>query len=168
VKRVDVRDLLESPGASREVVGDEPVEGLATELASVPDRIRIELLLERVVEGILASGALSGTIAFRCARCLTEFGEPFRLEVSELYATGAPEEDEESYPVQEGTIDLEPLIRDAVLLSIPFSPLCRPDCLGLCERCGGNRNAGECTCPPAAADPRWAVLDQLELDGEET
>ena len=56
------------------------------------------------------------------------------------------------------------MVRDAVLLSMPFSPLCRPDCLGLCERCGGDRNLGECACGPVAADPRWQVLDMIRFD----
>ena len=161
---VDVRDLVGQPGASRQVRVAEPVEGLATELAHVPTErpVRVEVLLESVVEGILVSGPVSGEIAYRCARCLKSFTEGFTLEVSELFAAGA-RDDEDAYPLGEGTIDLEPMVRDAVVLSMPFSPLCRPDCLGLCERCGGDRNLGECTCGPEV-DPRWAALDELELD----
>ena len=62
----------------------------------------------------------------------------------------------------EGIIDLEPMIRDAVVLAMPFSPLCRPDCLGLCARCGGDRNLGECSCPPEV-DERLAALAMIEF-----
>ena len=160
---VDVRDLLDSPGASRRVKREEPVEGLATELAEVPSEapVRVDVVLERVVEGIVVSGPLSGEIRYRCARCLKPFAEAFHLEVTELFAPGASEEDE-AYPLGEGELDLEPMVRDAVVLSIPFSPLCRPGCLGLCERCGGDRNLGECSCPPPA-DPRWAPLRDLDI-----
>jgi uncharacterized protein len=159
---VDVRDLLGKPGSSRRVQLAEPVEGLATELAQVPAPVRIDVLLESVVEGILVSGPVSGRMALRCARCLKPFDASFRVDVMELYAAGAAPEDD-AYPLGDGAIDLEPMVRDAVVLSMPFSPLCKEDCLGLCERCGGDRNLGECDCPPAI-DPRWGALERLELD----
>jgi uncharacterized protein len=162
MEAVDVRDLLDRPGASREIHASEVIEGLTGELVSVPEAIRIDLLLESVVEGILASGPVWGQMAFRCARCLKPSRQAFRLEVTELFAPGAGEEDDE-YPVRDETIDLEPMVRDTVVLAMPFSPLCRPDCMGLCERCGGDRNLGECSCGPEL-DPRWAPLAGLELD----
>jgi uncharacterized protein len=162
---VDVRDLLGQPGASRQVVVAEPVEDLATEMARVPPEapIRVDVLLESVVEGILVSGPVTGEISYRCARCLKPFTARFAVEVAELFSPGARDE-EEAYPLgDDGALDLEPMVRDAVILSMPFSPLCRPDCLGLCERCGGDRNLGECNCGPEV-DPRWAALGQLELE----
>jgi uncharacterized protein len=65
--------------------------------------------------------------------------------------------------VSDGGLDLEPMIRDAVILSMPFAPLCRPSCLGLCERCGADRNLGECACGPVVEDA-WAPLLDLRLD----
>jgi uncharacterized protein len=160
---VDVRDLLAEPGASRQLALDQRFVDLRTELATVSPEfpLHMEILLESVVEGILASGPLSGRMAYRCARCLKDFSEGFRVEVRELFAHGVSADDDE-YPIREGHIDLEPMIRDAVLLSIPFSPLCRPDCQGLCPRCGGDRNLGECSCGPEV-DPRWSELDRLDL-----
>lgn len=160
---VDVRDLLAEPGASRQLALDQRFVDLRTELATVSPEfpLHMEILLESVVEGILASGPLSGRMACRCARCLKDFSEGFRVEVRELFAHGVSADDDE-YPIREGHIDLEPMIRDAVLLSIPFSPLCRPDCQGLCPRCGGDRNVGECACGPEV-DPRWSELDRLDL-----
>ena len=123
--------------------------------------VRADLLLESVVEGILVSGPISGRAALSCARCLRWFQDGFGVEVRELFSRGAGPGGEE-YPLSvEGEIDIEPMIRDAVLLSLPFSPLCRPDCRGLCERCGGDRNLEDCTCGPEPADPRWAALDGL-------
>src|SRR5262249_19566905 len=91
--------------------------------------------------------------------------EPFHMQVHELFAPDASD-DGDVYPVSDGTVDLEPLIRDAVLLAMPFAPLCRPGCLGLCERCGGDRNLNECTCAPEA-DPRWAALEPVRTHREE-
>jgi uncharacterized protein len=160
---IDVRDLLASPGSSREVHLSQGIPGLSTELAGIPPQtpVHIDVLLESVVEGILVSGPLSGTVTYRCARCLRSFTEVLSLEVTELFSRDAVDDDE--YPLVDGTIDLEQMVRDAVLLSMPFSPLCRRDCLGLCERCGGDRNLGECECPPRV-DPRWAELESLDLD----
>jgi uncharacterized protein len=67
-------------------------------------------------------------------------------------------------------LDLSEVIRQGLWLAIPMEILCRPDCAGLCPRCGGNRNLGECNCDQAAIDPRWGALQALlasELDSEE-
>lgn len=161
---IDVRDLIGHPGSSRQVHVSEPIPNLAARLAVVPeDRpVGAELLIESVVEGILVSGPLRGLMVLTCARCLKGFEAEFDLDLQELYAPDAGAEDEE-YPLVEGAVDLEPMIRDAVLLAMPFAPLCRPDCLGLCERCGGDRNLDECSCPPAV-DSRWAPLLDLNLE----
>ena len=160
----DVRDLLGQPGASRSVFLEERIGGLATALATVPEDAPVdaELLLENVVEGILVSGPVHGTMVLACARCLKPFRAEFRVTVRELFTPNATPADDE-YPLGEGTVDLEPMLRDAVVLGMPFAPLCREDCLGLCERCGGDRNLGECGCPPPI-DPRWAPLAGLHLD----
>ncbi len=162
---IDVRDLIGQPGSSRQVHVSEPIPDLATRLAVVPeDRpVGADLLMESVVEGILVSGPLRGVISLTCARCLKGFEAEFDLDVQELYAPDAGADDEE-YPLVDGEVDLEPMIRDAVLLAIPFAPLCRPDCLGLCERCGGDRNLDECSCP-TALDSRWAPLLDLNIEG---
>jgi uncharacterized protein len=160
---VDVRDLVRAPGTAREIHLSEAVEGLATEVATVPgdQPVGAELLVESVVEGLLVSGPVSGVMALTCARCLKGFEAPFEVRVEELFVAGAgPEGDE--YPMVEGYIDLEPLIRDAVIPAMPFAPLCRPDCRGLCDQCGGDRNLGECRCEPPA-DPRWAPLMGIDL-----
>jgi uncharacterized protein len=165
---IDVSDLTHQPGSSRRVRLSESVPGLGTELAAVPEdrRIEAELLFESVVEGILVSGPVSGAMNLSCARCLKTFQADFNLSIQELFVAGAAIGDDE-YPLEEDSIDLEPMIRDAVVLSMPFAPLCRPDCLGLCERCGGDRNLGECTCEPAV-DPRWAPLAGLDLHMEQS
>jgi DUF177 domain-containing protein len=167
---VDVRDLLGHPGSHRTVRVEEPVEGLRTELAHVPEDtpVAAELLMESVVEGILASGPVAGTMQLTCARCLKPFDGPFSIEVRELFTPGASDDDDE-YPVQEGFVDLTPMIRDNVIPAMPFAPLCREDCLGLCPRCGGDRNLGECSCSEPV-DERWSALADFDLrleDGEE-
>jgi uncharacterized protein len=161
MRPIDVRDLLEHPGASKTVRVDEGVPGLHTELADVPEDEPIagDLTLESIVDGIFVHGSLSGRFAMRCARCLKDFERPFDLPVEEVFARDpGPEDDYALDP--DLSLDPEPMVRDAVVLEMPFSPLCKPDCLGLCPVCGGDRNLGECP-GHDAVDPRWAALGGL-------
>lgn len=161
MRAIDVRDLIEEPGSSRTVLVDEPVPDLRTELADVPADVPIhgELVLESVFEGVYVTGSVTGRFAMRCARCLRSFGRPFDVHLAEMFVREpGPQDDYALAP--DLTLDPEPMVRDAVVLEMPFSPLCRPDCLGLCEICGGDRNLGECP-GHAEVDPRWAALDAL-------
>lgn len=163
VQPIDVRELLGHPGTQRRVALRGTLEAFGTEVASVPEDRPVEgdLLLESIVEGILVSGDLSGSLSLRCARCLTEFDSPFLVEVQELFVV-APDPDTDDYPLDpEGLIDPEQMVRDAVGVELPFSPLCKPDCLGLCPVCGGDRNLGECPGDHIEADPRWSGLEDI-------
>lgn len=162
---IDVRDLVGDPGSSRQQLVVGTVEDLATELVRVPDDapIRADLLLESVAEGILVSGHLEGRWTLRCARCLAEFDQPFHLDLDELFVRD-PDEDSDAYPLApEGLLEPEQMIRDVIGVEMPFSPLCRSDCQGLCATCGGNRNLGECP-GHAEFDQRFAVLADLFPD----
>ena len=160
---IDVSDLVGRPGASKEHRVESPIEALGTELARVRDDMPVEghLLVEALVEGILVSGTLGAKLALRCARCLEEFERPFSVTVHELFVP-QPEPDGDDYRLDpDGSLELEQMVRDAIGVELPFSPLCRPDCQGLCPVCGGDRNRGECP-GHAEIDPRWAALEQLE------
>jgi uncharacterized protein len=161
MRAIDIRDLLEHPGASRTIHMQEPVPDLRTELAGVPEDAPIEgdLTLESVVEGIYVTGSFGGRMTLRCARCLNEFERGFDVDVHELVARQPGPEDDYALG-SDLTLDPEPMVRDAVVLEMPFSPLCRPDCLGLCEICGGDRNLGECP-GHEETDPRWTALEGL-------
>jgi DUF177 domain-containing protein len=160
---IDVSELLGHPGVSKGAALEGTLDGLGTEVASVPEDapIQAELLLESVVEGVLVSGEIRGRFHLRCARCLDEFDVPFDLSVTEMFVP-TPAEEADDYALHpEGYIDPEQMVRDAVGVELPFSPLCRPDCQGLCPVCGGNRNLGECPGEHPSADPRWAALEIL-------
>jgi uncharacterized protein len=159
MRAIDVRDLLENPGSARTVRVHEAVPDLRTELAGVPEDEPIDgaLTLESVVEGIYVTGSLIGRVRYRCARCLKDFDGGFDVQMNELFVR-EPTPDDDYALEPDLTLDPEPMVRDAVVLEMPFSPLCKPDCLGLCERCGGDRNLGECTCTEPI-DPRWSALE---------
>lgn len=157
---IDVHELLENPGTAKSVHVTEPLEGLKLTLAEVDAPVDAGLKLEAVSEGVFVSGRLSGLSELTCSRCLKSFEAPFDVKVGELFSVD-PTDDDDYSVTEPGEIDLEPMIRDAVLLSMPFSPLCREDCKGLCPRCGGDRNLGECQCSDHEIDPRWATLENF-------
>ena len=159
MRAIDIRELLARPGGAAKERIEEPIEGLHTELADVPADAPVEgeLLLENVVEGVLVSGTLNATMTLRCARCLKDYTRRVEVDVHELFSQ-QPDPDGDEYEIApEGSLDPEPMVRDAIGLQLPFAPLCRPDCAGLCERCGGDRNLGECSCEEEI-DARWAPL----------
>ena len=159
---IDVRDLVGHPGTSKTQSLRGTVAALGTELARVPEDLPIggDLLLESVVEGILVSGAVEGVLQLHCARCLKEFEQVFSVPVYELFVS-EPDPDADDYPLDpDGELDPEQMVRDVVGVELPFSPLCKPDCLGLCATCGGDKNLGECS-GHQQIDPRWDGLEQL-------
>jgi DUF177 domain-containing protein len=149
--RVDVADLLAQPGARRKIRLAEPLEGLAGSAAAVTDPVAVALDLERVSEGIVVRGSVSGTWRAECSRCLGELRHPLEVHVDELFEPD-PVPDE-TYPLEGHTIDLEQLLRDTVLLELPLAPHCEPPCAPV----GTTATADD------EVDPRWAGLSQLEL-----
>jgi uncharacterized protein len=156
---VDVVELLEAPGTRRHLAFSAPVGSLEVGLVAVRDDVRFDLTLEAVDGGILVQGLLGGAYSGSCRRCLAGVAHDFEVHPAELYRPSG-EVWEEGYVIDHGTIDLAPLVRDAVGLNIPFDPLCRPDCKGLCQRCGADLNEGACGCPEDI-DPRWSALKEL-------
>jgi DUF177 domain-containing protein len=164
---LDTRELGRHAGLSRAIKRSVPVE---TPLG-VPDVITIEagselkldLLLESVVEGVLVSGTATATAKGACARCLDPLTEEVEVEVQELFAYpgSATEEttDEDEIPrLVDDKIDLEPTVRDAVVLALPLAPLCTEDCAGLCIDCGVKWADLEPGHGHEKIDPRWAAL----------
>lgn len=157
----NVRDIMGRPGEMRERERSlEAPEAFGEALASVPagERIDLDVRLESVHEGILASVTARTTMHAECGRCLEKFTAPFEVEFQELFAY-TPTEAEE-YGVHGDHVNLEPPLRDTVVLALPFQPVCRPDCPGLDPETGDVRDA-EAAAEPVAVDPRWAALAGL-------
>ncbi len=142
--------------------------GLSTEVIGVPEGSGLNVLgrLESVVEGVLATVVVSTIALGECSRCLDPVHVPVTVELQELYEYDDPEMrpsgDGESdlYRLEGDYLDLEPALRDAVVLALPRAPLCDEDCLGLCPQCGVRMDAD-----PAHThqqlDPRWSALSGL-------
>jgi uncharacterized protein len=132
----------------------------------------LDVRLESVVEGVLASGTVSALLAGQCARCLDPLADRLEVELLELFAypdtaTDASTAPDEVNRVVDDLIDLEPVVHDAVLLALPQAPLCSDDCLGLCPECGGKRVELGTDHRHETIDPRWAALKQRLRASEE-
>jgi uncharacterized protein len=127
--------------------------------------IELDLRLEAVHEGILVSGSVFVEITGECGRCLDPLAYDQEVNVQELFFYGDAEfpdgeDEEEQRRVEHDLIDLEPVLRDAVVTTLPFQPVCREDCQGLCSECGV-RLEDEPGHHHEVADPRWAALADL-------
>jgi uncharacterized protein len=158
-----VFDLMHRPGEMRERELDIVVpEGFGNAVIGVRagSPMHIEARLESLHDGILVSGEVDATAEGECVRCLIEISRPLEVEFQELFAYSFDEAFD--YAVHDDHVDLEPLVRDAVVLSLPFQPVCQEDCLGLCPVCGVRLLDNPGHEHEAAIDPRWAALAGLE------
>ena len=128
--------------------------------------IELDLRLESVVEGVLVSGSATVEVRGECVRCLGDVSDELEVAIQELYVyPGVEPDDDLASRLEGGLIDLEPLLRDAVVLDLPFQPLCRDNCSGLCVECGANLNNDPGHRHEARLDPRWEALRGLEGGG---
>lgn len=161
---LDTRELGRRPGASQRVRRMLPApQGLQVGLARVdPDvELTTDVLAESVMEGVLVT--LRTQVPFRgeCARCLDEVAGTVDIDIQELYAHDDRDADDETPRLQGDLLDLEPMLRDAVVLALPATLLCRDDCPGLCPHCGARLADDPDHDHPDAVDPRWAALHTL-------
>jgi uncharacterized protein len=166
---LDTRDLPRSPGAMRAVerVVDAPAD-LGLELIRVPEGadLALTLRLESVSEGVLVSARARAGLTGECGRCLRGVDDTLDVMFQELYAyehstTDDTAGEDEVGRLQGDLIDLEPALRDAVVLALPSHPLCRPDCPGLCPDCGTPWDELPADHDHRRVDQRWAALRQL-------
>jgi uncharacterized protein len=144
---------------------------LNTGLAGIPEGsdLRLDVTLESVTEGVLATVTAVAPVTGECARCLEPVAQTIEARCQELfsYEQGAGDADEDGYALDGDLLDLEPVLRDALVLALPLAPLCRQDCPGLCAECGALlAQAGPEHGHERAIDPRWARLQQ-EMTQEE-
>jgi len=143
---------------------------LATEVIGIPEGtdLKLELRLEAVMEGVLVSGTIAGEAVGECIRCLDEVRLPIQVSIAELFTYPenrvVEDNDDEVRELEGELINLEPALRDAVVPALPFQPVCREDCPGLCSECGA-RLADDPDHGHDTADPRWAALQGILTDG---
>lgn len=172
----NVGQLLVGPvGATRQYELDEDIAGLDPELAPTQPLTGTVHFLH-TAGGVLVQGRLVTQVRVPCARCMEDVLVNLEMTLEEEFLslfnprTGLPAEipaDSDAFLIDEHNIlDLSEAVRQYVFLALPMQPLCRPDCAGLCPRCGQDLNAGPCNCPPTPLDERWAALAQLLVDNK--
>lgn len=173
---LDVSELGRRPGTMQQLTRAVPAPAdFGNEVIGVREgrSIDLTLRLESVMEGVLVSGVATGEATGECVRCLDPVTEPLRVTFQELYVypersahrEEVGDEEEVEYRIEDDLIDLEPVLRDAVVLALPFQPVCSPDCPGLCSQCGA-RLADDPDHHHDNVDPRWASLSKLLTEGE--
>ena len=161
-------------------VGQEELE-LTPDEGRILDCLHLDCDIGHSSEGIGVKGTLSGTLVRECVRCLGEYQELVVLPCLGIYQGDQSERqsstvvlDEESYdseleqieevyPCDDGQVDLVVLLREQIILATPIQRLCRPDCQGLCPRCGINRNDAMCSCVDVVEiTPMVAALQKIK------
>jgi uncharacterized protein len=162
--RTNVADLLSHPGTRRSLHLETDASDLGgvggSRVADHP--LAVDVVLERVSDGVVVRGTVSGEYAAQCSRCLGPIVRELTERINELYEPDPVEG--ETYPLDGHELDLELAVRDAILLDLPAAPLCREDCAGLCAVCGKDRNVTPCNCDATPPDPRWDALRELTFD----
>ncbi len=167
----DTRVLGKRPGEFKDEKRTATVPAsLGSGLVLVPAGadVAFDLRYEAVSEGVLVTGSAVAPLTGECARCLDPLTSSVEVSFQELYRY-LPDPGEDENDVEERFLDgdflnLEPAFRDAVVLALPLSPLCREDCPGLCAECGAKLADA---CPEHGhgdeVDPRWGLLAKLDI-----
>jgi uncharacterized protein len=163
---IDAREVGRRPGSMREYRRNIPAPaGLGLDIIGVPEGapLAVDVRLESVTEGVLATGSAAGPLTGECGRCLEPVAEELVVTFCELFAypdssTDETTEQDEVHRLDGDYLDVEPVVRDAVVLGLPFTPLCRPDCAGLCPTCGHRLDELPAGHAHELLDPRWAAL----------
>ena len=170
--RYSVAQLLKSPlGATREYELNEDINGIDPDLDIVAPLVgKVEFL--RTGSGILVTGRLHTEAIVTCSRCLHAARVPVNIALEEEFRpsidllTGATLQVEDGDDPATQTdahhiLDLTEVVRQGLLLAVPMSPVCNPQCRGLCPSCGTDLNECPCECQPEVSDPRLASLREL-------
>ena len=162
--RINAVELLRQPGAIRDVTLDIAADPLGAAHERLVGDIHVEFRLTARRDGIDVVGEVSADWATVCRRCLVDVSGTAVGPVDELYEIEPLDPD--AYLIEDGQLDLAPLVRETVLLELDNERLCRDDCAGLCPVCGVDRNTIDCSCNPTVTDDRWSALEGFVPDDE--
>ncbi|MFZ6004897.1 MAG: YceD family protein [Actinomycetota bacterium] len=170
VLRIGVMELRRRPGTQRDVRLAVALEGLAISSAEVPAgaEVVVDAVLEASDGAVTIKGSVAAPWVGECRRCLEPVEGVLEVALDEIFESKPTEG--ETYPLVDDEVDLEPVLRDAVLLSLPLAPLCRQDCPGPAPEQfpaiaadDQDRSEGDAS-GEHVPDPRWAALEQLKFD----
>lgn len=159
---IDVIDLIQRPGEMRERDLDVPApDGWGNAVIGVREgeQVRLTVRLESLHDGILVTADVGTVARGECVRCLIDIEQAVEVEIRDVFAYS--EDEAFDYEVHDTHVDLEPAVRDAVVLSLPFQPVCQADCTGLCPHCGVRLPDHPDHEHETPIDPRWAALGNV-------
>ena len=145
------------------------------EALTVTAPIRVQGRLTKVMEQVYFRGSVEGALSGQCSRCLDVVHYSFTEDLQVVFFPMGAHGHSDDLPSDHSTddldvylhdgirLDLYPVVREHVVMAFPVQTLCREDCVGLCQVCGGNRNEQSCACQDASDDPRFAILKRLTL-----
>ncbi|MGI8577232.1 MAG: YceD family protein [Nocardioidaceae bacterium] len=162
---INTHEVGRRPGSMRTSELEVPAPAqLGSELLGVPQGspVDVRLRLEAVMEGVLATGTAHALLVGQCARCLDSLEDELEVTLQELYVYPESDAEENEASRLEGEfLDLEPVLRDSIVLGLPWQPLCQPECFGLCLDCGARLADDPDHAHEEGVDPRWAPLSAL-------
>ncbi|MGW0060689.1 YceD family protein [Streptosporangium sandarakinum] len=161
---ISTHDLGRRPGSMRQMFLTLPAPAnLGVEMIGVPvgADVELDIRLEAVMEGVLVTGTAQAPLRGECARCLEEITSETEVSFQELFFYSAEDAAEDDSLLDGELLDLEPVFRDAVVLTLPLSPVCSEDCEGLCSECGVRLADAEPGHKHEVIDARWAKLQGL-------
>lgn len=155
---VDVSDLRKDVGRVRPVRLSALVEwGAESSMTTPAAPLDADLELQSISGGVMANGRVAFEVEYRCTRCLKEWSSKEETAISQLFG----DDPDAEYQPSGDEIDLEPMLRDEVVLAMPLRPLCRNDCAGLCPTCGADLNTGSCPGHEEATSSPFAGLREM-------
>lgn len=164
--RLNISDIPEG-GVEQEL--DLPV---VIDEAAGPETAHVRVTVSRFGKKVLVEGTLKISVGLKCSRCLKEVVCPLDVAFTDELNPAEEGGDEEEQELTEKELDLSlysndevdilELIKEQVLLALPMKPLCRPDCLGICVKCGQDLNESPCSCKMEETDPRLASLSKFK------
>src|SRR5687768_4837966 len=172
--RIELEKLEDGRGSFAQTYQPEELD-LVDDRVTLNGPVTVTGSVRRSGTEVIVNGRLSSLVSVECDRCLKTVELPISAKFSVDYITG---KDYESSQAAELTaedldvsvfdgeaIDVDELVKEQILLSIPDRALCREDCKGICSTCGADMNAGACNCEQIEIDPRWEALKKLKNDG---
>ena len=155
---VPVAELLRRPGSRREITLQADFEGLSSSDAAICGLVDLDLHLESAISGLEVTGSVSAGWKGSCRRCLEPIEQTVQQELREMFSPAPP--NDETYPIENGEVDLTPMVRDCLVLALPIAPLCSEDCVGPAPD-SYPMNQPLVAPEERPKDPRWSALDAL-------
>ena len=152
-------------------------ETVASNALQLLTPVRTKLRIEKTGHEVFVNGSIVAGVELQCSRCLTRFPKDIEASINVVYHPVEELRGEDKHEVKEDELDMgfykgdeldiDELVAEQIILSVPMKPLCSESCKGLCPRCGADLNVGACSCAWNEPDPRLAVLKKFFDKGKE-